>query len=246
MGGEDKGNVTLKRSSLNTFHSIPKKSQLWNIVARLTLNEDEELENGRKTLFSPVALHPRRLEAEWCKYLDDFQVTDHSLPLFLTQLSRPLIAHPAMNTTSTAVHPHNVIEAKILYHDRPMSNTNAPHTAQRSVKDTHRNNNKFPTFQADVCSLTARAHIVVIRHINIKHQFTFHRFKDAWTVRGLESWLLNAVWHEIGAGIEYLGWINRANINFLWIFLDQLLFELLRIRKWLEPNVNVDTRGRIT
>lgn len=47
--------------------------------------------------------------------LDDVQKADNCFSAVVIQLTGTLITHPAMDTTTTRVHPHNLLESKVVY-----------------------------------------------------------------------------------------------------------------------------------
>ena len=61
-----------------------------------------------------------------------------------------------------------------------------PSTSECSVNDPYSYDNELPARVADVCLLTARADLIIVRHVDIKHQLL---------TLGTEVGLLHSVLH---------------------------------------------------
>ena len=94
--------------------------------------------------------------------LDDGEVLGDRRATFVAQLSRALIADPAVNTATTGIDPQQVLETEIL--------------AQADVEHLERHRHQRPALSTDPSLLAARPHVVVIRHIDIKNQLPLLRF----------------------------------------------------------------------
>lgn len=70
-----------------------------------------------------------------------------------------------MNSSTSTEHPEKVFEAKVF--------------TESSVNNLTGNGHEFPALGTDIGSLTTRSDLIVIRHIDIEHQFSLKRLDVA-------------------------------------------------------------------
>lgn len=86
-------------------------------------------------------MHVRREVDFFClllSTLDDLDIADEGFASIGVQLPCPVIANPAMDTTSTRVNPEEVLEAKVF--------------PENLVNDLDRNGHPVPAFVADIAA----------------------------------------------------------------------------------------------
>uniref|UniRef100_A0A7C8ZB10 Uncharacterized protein n=1 Tax=Opuntia streptacantha TaxID=393608 RepID=A0A7C8ZB10_OPUST len=98
-----------------------------------------------------------------------------------------------MYTTSTTEHPEDVIETKII--------------SESSVDDFDSNCHQWPTISAHISPRAAVSDIIIVCHIYIKYQLSFHRSEDIITSLC------------IGMPLRWINTVNRPNIYFEGAFL---------------------------
>lgn len=76
-------------------------------------------------------------------------------------MSCSFVGNPAVNATTTAEHPQDVLEAEIV--------------AQRLVENLTGDGHELPAFAADVGLVAARSHLIVVGHVDVEDEFTLHR-----------------------------------------------------------------------
>lgn len=96
---------------------------------------------------------------------DHLEVPGDGPALLVVHGARLLVAHPGVRASPARVHPHDVLEAKVL--------------AQRHVHDLDGHGDELPAPAADVGLVAARADVVVVRQIDIEAQLLGQRLKGA-------------------------------------------------------------------
>ena len=115
-----------------------------------------------------------------------------------------------MNTTTTWINPQEILESEVFSH--------------RSIDNFKSHSHKWPTFATNVCTITAWPNVIIISHVNVKHQLPLNRLKlirRQWIVR-------------FGRMRE-----NRANIYFMRLPLLDSSLEFFCILETLIANVNI-------
>ena len=84
------------------------------------------------------------------------QVARQRPPLLVAHLPRPPVADPRVRAAPARVHPQDVLEAEVL--------------AQRRVHHLDGHGDEAPALGADVGAGAARAHLVVVRQIDVEDQ----------------------------------------------------------------------------
>ena len=135
------------------------------------------------------------------------EVFRHCRTRLIRQFSCALVAHPAVHTTTTGIHPQQVLESEIF--------------PQARVQNLQCHRHERPTLAANVCLGATRTHVVVIRHIDIKHQFPLHRLQIH-----THSLLWPAITHHSKLDARRLFFIHR-------------LVKLLRVGEALIPRENL-------
>lgn len=132
-----------------------------DVVSRLSLSWFGRVEEAiGKQEYSLNMWVKRTLNVDFLAALvataQQFEVVCDTPPLLVVHFSGALVADPGVSASSTRVDPQDVLEAKVL--------------PQCCVDHLDGHCDKGPAFVADVCALTARSDVVVIRHIDIKDQ----------------------------------------------------------------------------
>jgi hypothetical protein len=118
-------------------------------------------------------------------------VADDCTAHFVGHFAGSFIANPCVDTSSAGEDPKDIFEVKVLIED--------------VCEDHHCHLHILPTLVAHRSSRAARAHIIVIVHINIKDHFLLKRH-ECPLVTGIV-----AVWGNI---------VDSANINFVGAAVD--------------------------
>lgn len=94
---------------------------------------------------------------------DYLEVSGDRPTLLVVHRPRLLVAYPGVCTSSSRIHPHDMLEAKVL--------------AQRHIHYLDSHGDELPTAVADIGLVAARTDLVVVRQIDIEAQFLGQRFK---------------------------------------------------------------------
>lgn len=86
--------------------------------------------------------------------LDYFQVVCYGPALLVIHRPSLLVAHPSVGTSSSRVHPHDVVEAKVV--------------SQSHINNFDGHGHELPAFVADSSLVTACSNVVVISQIDIE------------------------------------------------------------------------------
>lgn len=86
--------------------------------------------------------------------LDYFQVVCYGPALLIVHRPGLLVAHPSVGTSSSRVHPHDVVEAKVV--------------SQSHVDNLDGHGHELPALVADGGLVTACSNVVVISQIDIE------------------------------------------------------------------------------
>jgi hypothetical protein len=85
---------------------------------------------------------------------EDIHVSRNGRPHLVVHGASLLVADPSVGTTTTRVHPHDVLEAKVL--------------SQGRVDDFYGHGHELPALVADIDLVAARSHVVVVCQIDIE------------------------------------------------------------------------------
>mmetsp|Transcript_25024 Transcript_25024/g.62547 ORF Transcript_25024/g.62547 Transcript_25024/m.62547 type:complete len:435 (+) Transcript_25024:215-1519(+) len=122
------------------------------------------------------------------------------------QLARALVADPAVDTAAPRVNPQQVLESKVV--------------PQALIHNLDGNCHEGPALIADVGGGATRAHVVVVRHVDVEHQLALRWGKDrvgACAAAGVRQALL---WVHVE---------HRAQVNLGRHLVSQRGAEILRV-----------------
>lgn len=102
---------------------------------------------------------------------DDLEIARDGPSLLVIHNAGLFVANPRVSTTTTRVHPHDVLEAKVI--------------PQGHIDRLDGHCHELPTFIADVGLVTARPDIIVVCQIDIEAQFFSQGFESRRVAQGL-------------------------------------------------------------
>jgi hypothetical protein len=103
--------------------------------------------------------------------LQNLKIAGNGLSLLVIKVTRFPVAYPSVGTTTTGVHPHDVLETEVI--------------TQSHIDDLDGHCDELPALVADVGLVAARTDIVVIRKIYIETQLLGHRSESGRTSKSL-------------------------------------------------------------